>query len=353
MSTLIILLVTLILLGLSALFSGLTLGLLSLSVEEVRRKAKLGDPEAELIYPIRARGHELLVTLVVGNVLVNAALTLMLRELLPSGGAWAGVFALFVATVLITYFGEILPQAYLKRNGLKVGAALAPYIEFCMRLTSPISKPLVRTIDKAVGKEMATLYSNEELLHILEEHIASTDGKVEADELRIVRSALAFGDMMVEDVMTPRSVMTTVNEDEVITTGLLAKLQKSGHSRIPVYDEEQSNIVGMIYMYDLIGKQKPGLTAKQAASREAYFVNDQQHLDHVLNAFIKTRNHLFIVVNSFGEVVGLITIEDILEEIIGREIMDEFDKYEDMREVAQLHAKERKSTHNIVTKGKG
>ncbi len=347
MDTIFTLLLAILLLGFSAMFSGLTLGLLSLNIFELRRKCELGNAAAKLVYPIRARGNELLVTLIVGNVLVNVALTVVIDNLIPGDTFWAGLVTVVVATALITFFGEILPQAFLKKHGLSVGAKFAPYINFVMEIMRPISGPLGRILDKAIGGETPDIFSADELVMILEEHERSEDSEIEADEMVIVRNALRFGDKLVKDVMTPRSVIKALPSDQTFTTGVLKDLTESGHSRFPVYDDNVNNVTGILYLRDLISKHSESLTAGRAADKNVNFVNEKQLLDHVLNGFLKTKKHLFVVVNEFGETVGLITIEDILEEIIGREIVDEFDKFDDLREVARLKAKKRPK-RNII-----
>ena len=341
MGTIFTLLIALILLGFSAMFSGLTLGLLSLNIFELRRKCELGNTEAKLVYPIRARGNELLVTLIVGNVLVNAALTVTLEALFPGSSPWSAILTVLTATVLITFFGEILPQAFFKKHGLSIGARFSPYINFVMEVMRPVSRPLGKLLDKTVGVETPEVFSQDELVMILEEHERSEDSEIEADEMEIVRNALKFGDKLVRDVMTPASVVKAISHDEKFTMGVLQDLTKSGHSRFPVYDGDLDNVVGILFLRDLIANHNENLTAGKAADRDVTFVNEKQLLDHVLNGFLKTKKHLFIAVNEYGETVGLITIEDILEEIIGKEIVDEFDQYDDLREVARLKAKKR------------
>jgi metal transporter CNNM len=330
-----------ILLALSATFSGLTIGLLSLNIFELKRKSELNDASAKLVYPIRARGNELLVTLIIGNVLVNTGIAILMDGLIPGGTAASGLITVIFATALITMFGEILPQAFFKKHGLSIGARFAPYISFVMNFMRPVSRPLGRLIDKTVGLETPDIYSTDELMMILEEHEASKDSVIEADEMMIVKNALSFGDKLVGDVMTPKSVVKAISADQVFTLGVLKDLQESGHSRFPVYEGDISNVTGILYLRDLISKHGESLTAGQAADRNVNFVNEKQMLDHVLNGFLKTKKHLFIVINEFAETVGLITIEDILEEIIGREIVDEFDKFDDLREVARLRAQKK------------
>ena len=352
MSNILFLALSLVLLGLSALFSGLTLGLLSLSVFELKRKADLGSTEAKLVYPIRSKGNELLVALLVGNVVVNAALTIALDSFLPGDTVLSAVVAVVLATALITFFGEILPQAFLKKNGLTFGARLSPYIMIYLKLMTPISRTIGRMLDKTVGTDTPDIYSTDELVKILEEHEQSEDSDIEADEIAIVRNAMNFGDKLVHDVMTPKSVVTAIDKDETVSAVVLKELHESGHSRFPVYDETIDNIVGLLYLRDLVDTKKHSKTVKEAMSKDVYFVNDSQALDHALNAFIRTKTHLFIVVNEFKEVTGIITIEDIIEEIMGREIIDEFDRYDDMREVAALHATKTKRASRIVGPGR-
>lgn len=319
---------------LSAAFSGLTLGLLSLNVFELKRKAELGDKEAARVYPIRKRGNELLVALIIGNVFVNSALTVMLNSFL------AGAIAVVISTVLITVFGEILPQALLKKHGLAFSARFAFYIDKWLLIVKPLSILPTKLLDRTVGGEQPTIYSNNEIVKIIEEHEESKDSDIEEDELRIVANALNFGDKLIEDVMTPKSVVMTVKSSDVIGPILLEELHESGNSRFPVLDKGGQDIIGLLYIRNLIqiGSSKK-TKVRDVMEDKVYFVNEKEKLDHALNAFIRTKNHLFVVVNEFSEMVGVITIEDIIEEIIGQEIVDEFDKYGDMRAVAKIRGK--------------
>ena len=241
MGVIFMLLGAVLLLAMSAMFSGLTLGLLSLNLYELKRKTELGNAEAELVYPIRARGNELLVTLIVGNVLVNAALTVLLDSLLPGGSFVSGTITVVLATVLITIFGEILPQAALKKHGLTFAARTSPYITFMLDCMRPISQPLGRFLDRTIGREVPTVYSTAELVKILEEHEEAKDSDVEADEVAIVKRALSFGDMKVSEIMTPRSMIAAVEAEETFTIETLARLQETGHSRFPVYEKDMNS----------------------------------------------------------------------------------------------------------------
>lgn len=333
MGTIILALAVLILLALSALLAGLTLGLLSLSHHELKRKAQLGIADAIKVYPIRVRGHELLITLMLSNVLVNSTITVLLNSFLY------GVVAVILSALLITVFAEILPQAYLKKHGLQFGARLSPFITKLMLVFHPIAGPLARILDRIVGEERPPIYSRAELLKILEEHRMSPYSDIEEDEVKIIEHALSYGDKLIRDIMTPRQVVKLVAAKEVIGPALMNELHASGYSRFPVYQDTADHIVGTLYLRDLVSARNTG-TVGDVMSQAVFYVHDEQLLDHALQAFLKTKHHLFIVVNSFEEFVGIVTVEDVLEQIIGKKIMDEFDQFDDMRAVAALKAKE-------------
>jgi metal transporter CNNM len=325
---------TLLLLGFSALFSGLSLGLLSLSPQELKRKMELGSREAALIYPLRERGNQLLVTLLIGNVLVNSMFSIYL------GKRTAGLIAVIASTVLITIFGEIIPQAVFSRHALRLGSKVAPLVDKFMLILSPIAYPLSLMLDRTLGAELPPIFSKDELIKIVEEHSRSSDSDVEEDELRIVENALNFGDKLIEEVMTPRSVIEAIDQDEVISPVILDELHKTGFNRFPVYEGSIDKVVGTSILARPRAGKRQDHRQRRPWRAKAYFVNEKEKLDDVLNAFFKTKHHMFVVVNEFSEVVGLITIEDVIEEILGKQIVDEFDQYEDMRVVAKKQAQE-------------
>lgn len=320
--------VSLILILLSALFSGMNLGLMSLDPYELERKINLGDKNAAKIYPLRKRGNLLLVTLLLANVATISALSLFLDSV--AHGLLAGI----ITTLLVTIFGEIIPQAVFSRHALALGARLAWMIRLFVIVLWPICAPMAWALDKALGDELPTIYSKKELMHIVEELSHSKHSDVDDDEERIVRGALTFGDKRVRDIMTPRSVMVGIEKNTKLNTKTMKSLRASGHSRFPVYDDDIDKMIGMLYWHDLVGVTTSSKTAGELCDKKTFFLNDQDKLDDALNAFLKTKRHLFVVVNEFQEVQGVVSIEDVLEEIIDEEIVDEFDRYEDMREVA-------------------
>jgi len=317
--------ISIILVLMSAMFSGLTLGFFSLNVDDLKRKVELKDKEATKVYSVRKNGNLLLCTLLVGNVAVNTTLAIFL------GSIASGVIAGLVATGLIVVFGEIIPQAAFSRYALQLGSKLVWIVKFFRFILFPICWPIAKILDKVLGEEMPTVYSKKELMHIITEHEGMKDSAVDADEERIVKGALSFSQKKVEDIMTPRTQVIMLKFDSKLDKITLNKIRESGHSRIPVYGETQDDILGIFYVKDAVGRNWEKIEVINKTRKNAIFVDEKKLLDDLLNSFCKTRQHLYVVLNEFNEFVGIVTVEDVIEEIIGEEIIDEYDKYEDLQ----------------------
>lgn len=318
----------------SALFSGLTLGLMSLSAPELARKMELGNQDARKVYAVRKNGNLLLTTLLVGNVLVNSILAVFLNSFA------SGVWAVVISTSLIVVFGEITPQAVFSRYALLLGAKTAWLVRIFMACLYPITAPIAWILDKTLGEELPTVYSKKELMKIIEEHEGSGKSTIDAEEERIVKGALSFSDKTVKNVMTPRSVIHNLDAKTIIDKKLLTMLRKAPQSRLPVYRDNPDNIVGILYLRNLIGDKFINKTVDAAMQENVVFVLEDSKLDNTLDLFLSTRQHLFMVKDEFGDIAGLITLEDVVEEILSTEIIDEVDKHPDMR----TYAKHRKRT---------
>lgn len=331
-------LVTIFLLILSGLFSGLTLGLLSLDVSELKRKTTLRTPEAKLakkVYPVRKKGNLLLSTLLLGNVAVNAALAIFL------GSVATGVVAGVVATGLIVVFGEIIPQASISRYALKVGAKTAWLVRIFIVILLPVAYPIAWALDKALGEEMPTIYSKHELMKIVEEHEKDHGSEVDADEHRIIKGALSFSDKTAKDAMTPRTVVFSLSASEVVGPKLIEKIKKNGFNRIPVYEKKIDNVVGLLYVTDLVGARSGTKVGKICERKRILKVLETDKLDDLLDLFLKARIHLAFVTDEYGGLEGVLSLEDIVEEVVGVEIVDESDRYVDMQEKAKILRKDK------------
>ncbi len=312
----------LLLLILSAMFSGLTIGYFSLAKDDLERKAEMGDKKAIYVFAVRKNGNLLLCTLLLGNVGVNVVLSIFL------GSITNGVFASVLATLLIVSFGEILPQATFSRHALNLGAKFSPLIKILIYLLYPIAWPIAWGLDQILGEELPTIYSKKELIKLIEDHEDSPKSEIDADEEKILKGALSYSDKKVKDIMTSIDAMFTLAGKEKLTKTIINKIIKSGHSRIPIYKKDINDIIGILYAKDLINEKTREKEIKNVAHKKVIFINQNEKLDKLLNKFKKKRNHLFVVINKTASVVGLVSIEDVLEEIIGDEIVDEFDKNE-------------------------
>ncbi|XP_072122874.1 metal transporter CNNM4-like [Mobula birostris] len=331
---------TMLLLALSGIFSGLNLGLMALDPMELRIVQNCGsDSErrhAKSIEPVRRQGNYLLCSLLLGNVLVNSTLTVLLDELLGSG--WVTVMT---STIGIVILGEIVPQALCSRHGLAVGAKTIVLTKFFMILTFPLSFPISKFLDLILGQEIGKVYSREKILEMLK--VTGPYNGLDKEELNMIQGALELRSKTVEDVMTPIHDCYMVNKDAILDFSTMSEIMETGYTRIPVYEQEKSNIVDILYVKDLAFVDPddcvPLKTITKFYNHSLHFVFYDTRLDTMLEEFKKGKSHLAIVqkVNSEGEgdpfyeVLGLVTLEDVIEEIIKSEILDESDLYTDNR----------------------
>lgn len=310
--------IVLLLLALSALFSGLTLGLMSLDVHALRRKMALGDDAAARIYEVRRRGNELLTALLLGNVTVNAILAIFL------GDMTTGVAAAFIATALIFVFGEIIPQAAMTRHAMRVGAVAAPFVRGLLMVTSPITYPAGKMLDWVLGEELPDVYSKHELMEIIAEHEDSEHSPLDSDEERILHGALSFSNKPVHEVMTPSEYVFAYEADQVLDRDFRKTLLETGRSRFPIYRRNKNNIVGILYAKDLL-LEPLDETAIEACDRSFLLVRPNETLDTIMSYMLKRKLHLGVVMDHDDTFLGVIALEDILEEVLQTEIRDEDD----------------------------
>jgi len=314
-----------LLVALSGLFSGLTLGLLGLDKTELERKIKLGDKKAVKVYSVRKKGNLLLCTLLLGNVAVNSAIAIFL------GGIATGLIAGMISTALIVVFGEILPQAFISRYALTVGAKTVWLVKIFIVVLFPICWPIAKSLDIMLGEEMATIWSHNELKEIIMHHRKSKDSKLDIDEEKILLGALSFSDKLVKDAMISRSHVFSLNYDDVIDKKLISKMKKAGFSRFPVYRKGVDNIKGVLFLRDLVGFSEGEVVKNYCRKKGTFKIIDTKALDNLLRIFLGKKIHMATVFNKDDEFVGVVTLEDVIEEIFGREIIDEHDKYVDVQ----------------------
>lgn len=313
----------------SALFSGLTIGLMSLDLQTLKRKVDLADKQATIVYRVRKHANWMLTTLLLGNAAVNSALSIILADLMQ------GYIAGIIATILIFIFGEVLPQAIFSRNGLKFGAKTAWLVTALMYLTYPITRLLAYGLDLVLGAEQPSLFSRPELLSLIKEHHHPTF--LDSDEVTIVSNSLTFSTKVVKDVMTPASMVQAFQVDQILTAEKIEEMKKSGISRFPVYGDNTHDLKGILYIRELVGLG-PDITVVSVLNEDILIVDPNERLDAVLAKMLGKKMHLAMVVDEFKSFRGVISSEDIIEEILGTEIVDEYDKIPNMRDRARMIA---------------
>jgi CBS domain containing-hemolysin-like protein len=309
-----------------------------MSVQELKRQARAGNEDAKRVYPVRIYGMQLWIFLwAIMGILMSSIVILMDHLFGP-----AVTLLINVPFLLIVH--AILPWSRRPKPSLRMAAIVSPYLERILRFLFPILRHFERWVGRWIQPEpMLLIQSKDELLEILH-HNADEFDNIHKDELKIAESALTFGDKLAGDHMTPLNTVHFIAEGEPLSPVVLGELHDSGHSRFPVFEGNNQHVIGTLYLKDA-AKLKTPKPAREIMRADVFYINEQATLDHALNAFLKTKHHLFMVVNEFEDVVGVLSVEDVLEQIIGQPIQDEFDQYDDLRAVAAKHAsKKRKET---------
>jgi CBS domain containing-hemolysin-like protein len=319
--------------------------LATLSPKELKRRARIaGDPKARAIYGVAAYGGSLHMLLWLKGSLAAGLLFVML-----AGRSWvlALIFILAAAWAVRVWRPASASDSWV----WSWAAFTAPMVAKAMSYLQPLFGRLQTFLPKSEAAATAGVYEKEDLQEFLISQSRHPENRIAARDLEIAASALTFGDKNVGSVMTPLRKVRVVGEDEQAGPHLMDELHSSGFSRFPVTKEGKSEttpqITGTLYLKDLVGYTGQG-KVRELMDKKVYFVNETQSLRSALDAFLKTHHHLFIVVNNFEEVVGVVTIEDVLEQIIGKEIVDEFDKYDDLRAVAAQDAEKEHSKHQAT-----
>lgn len=308
--------IIIILVLLAGTFAGLTLALFSLKLSELERKIRVGNPYAQRIYEIRKKGNLLLCTLLLGNVASYTAMTIFLESITSS------ITAGIIATALIFVLAEILPQAVFPKYALFIGAKLSGLVWVALILFYPISAPIAWILDKILGTETPVLWSKEELGEIIKYHEDVGDGIIDSDEERIILGALSFSEVKVGDIMVPKKDVFYLRSDVIIDGQTLEKIKTKGYSKIPVIDSKTQNVFGLIRAKTLLGVIPEVKTAENFVDKNMIKIGETMTLDTLLNIMIKRKTQIAVVLSPSGQFSGVVTLEDIMEEILRIEIDD-------------------------------
>lgn len=322
-----------VLLVLSAFFSGSETALTSVSRIKIRHLAKIGKKNARILRSIIENPTKMLSSLLVGNNLVNIALSVIATkvciELFPSYGETIAFFSL---SILILIFGEITPKTFAAYHAESISLRIAPVIHIIMKIIYPIVNFLTPLTTKIVtitgGKHVHSKpFVTEEEIKMLVD-AGEKDGVLQESEKEMINSIFEFGDAKTKDVMVPRTDMVAISVDTPFEK-VVKTCVTTGFSRIPVYQGNRDNIVGIVYAKDVLEvlASKKSRQSVKDIMRKPLYVPESKKLDDLLRELKKKKQHMAIVIDEYGGTAGIVTIEDLLEEIVG-EIQDEYDKEE-------------------------
>ncbi|MFM2225877.1 MAG: hypothetical protein RJA07_2079 [Bacteroidota bacterium] len=315
----------------SAMLAGSEVAFFSLTTKELTLLRKKYKQSAQQIIVILEQPRKLLATILVGNSFVNIGIVILTYAIIePYGFAeWLKFLIEIVAvTFVLVLFGEVLPKVYASQNNIRVCLLMYAPLRFLSKIVSPLSFVLIsftNIIEKKLLSKKQSEVNTDELNHAID--LALQD-KTSKQEMNILKGIAKFGTISVKQIMKARPDIVaadyTINFKE-----LLRFVNEVGYSRIPVFQEDIDSVKGILFTKDLLQHiNEPDTFNWHELIRAPFFVPEHKKIDDLLKEFKALRNHLAIVVDEYGGTVGLVTLEDIIEEIIG-DIKDEFDEGEE------------------------
>lgn len=323
----------------SAFFSGAETALFAVNRLRMRQMREEGDARADLVLRLLENPGRMLTTLLMGNNIVNVAASVLATAFLVDqfGPQRGTLYTIVLMTVLILVVGEVTPKTFAAKYADAVALAVARPIHWLsvtfhplVRVLSVISAAIVRPLGGRVNRA-SPLVTEEEIRLLVK--MGEEEGVLEEDERQMIHSIFEFGDTVAREIMVPRIDIVGVEETAPLEE-ILRVVIAEGHSRLPVYHESLDHVVGIVVVKDLLSHLKAGRLTVPAKEimRPAFFVPEGKRLDELFREMRRKRIHMAIVVDEYGGTAGLVTIEDLLEEIVGP-ILDEYDVEEKLVEV--------------------
>ena len=319
----------------SALVSGTEVAFFSLSQTDLNELSNNGKEE-NIVVTLLEKPRKLLATILITNNFINILIVLLfasLAETLFSDFNYQLNLYLFtipirflleivLVTFLILLFGEVLPKVYASRNALTFSKKMSKFIHIINIILTPFSLPLI-TLTKWIEKKLGSKNSNFSVETLSQALELTSEGATTKDEQKILEGIVNFGNTETVQIMKPRIDIFAISDKETYEA-VLNKILQNGYSRNPVYKDNIDNIIGVLYAKDLLTHLDKTIFKWQDLLREPFFVPENKKLDDLLGDFREKKNHLAIVVDEYGGTSGLVTLEDVIEEIVG-DINDEFD----------------------------
>jgi len=319
----------------SALVSGTEVAFFSLSQTDINALSNNGK-EKNIVVTLLEKPRKLLATILITNNFINILIVLLfaaLAETLFADFSYELPLYFFtiplrflieivLVTFLILLFGEVLPKVYASRNALRFSKKMAKFIQAINFLLTPFSLPLI-SLTKWIEKKLGSRNSNFSVATLSQALELTSEGATTKDEQKILEGIVNFGNTETVQIMKPRIDVFALSDKETYEV-VLDKILKNGYSRNPVYKENIDNIIGVLYAKDLLAHLDKTTFKWQDLIRAPFFVPENKKLDDLLDDFRAKKNHIAIVVDEYGGTSGLVTLEDVIEEIVG-DINDEFD----------------------------
>ena len=319
-----------VLLFFSGILSASESAFFSLSQFQIDNIKRSDNQKSRIIVLLLDNPKRLLATILISNIFINVALVLTASFLMFSFFGITTysmaviILEIVVISILILLLGEIFPKIYATRHNMRVACLVSRTLLFIQQIFFPLSSLLINStgiIDRRITHKGHNI-TMDELSEALE--LTDTQGESPDEERKILKGILKFGDIAVREIMRPRVDVTAVDDSETFTE-LLEVIDESGYSRIPIYHENLDNVTGILYIKDLIPHIRQNADfIWQPLQRTAFFVPENKRINDLLQEFQTKKIHMAIVVDEYGGTSGIVTLEDILEEIVG-EINDEFD----------------------------
>lgn len=326
------LLIVVVLLIFSALISGSEVALFSLNQSDFPEEREDFTSRQEILYRLLENPQRLLATVLVANTFVNIAIVLLFDSLgdqllADMDAEFLGIqLSFLIKVVVVTFFlllfGEILPKIYATRNNIHFANAMAVPLKVLDRLLSILSVPMT-SMSQGIQRKLGRANTGLSVDHLSQALDLADEKDTTQEEQEILQSIVSFGNTDTRQVMQPRTDIFALDKQNTYQE-ILPQIVEQGYSRIPVYEESLDNVEGILYVKDLLPYLEEEEFAWQKLLREPYFVPENKKLDDLLSDFKSRKIHLAIVVDEYGGTSGLITMEDIIEEIVG-EISDEYD----------------------------
>lgn len=332
LGAIIALIIAVVLLFASACISASEVAFFSLSPRDLGRLDEEENPRDGIVRQLLEKQEQLMAAILTGNNFVNVSITMLFTyffaQVMPvsQNPAW---LIFLIETVLLTFllllFGEILPKVYAQHHALQFSRTMSPVLKLMVKVFYPLIMVLVKSMG-GLNRKLADKMSEDVTMDDLSDALKVTT-QVRNDEKKMLEGIIEFGDKAVKDAMTTRSEMVTLDVNTPFSKVLTLVVDQK-YSRMPVVEGTEDHIKGILYIKDLL----PYLNRDdrfdwQSLVREPYYVPENKPIDDLLDDFRSKRLHMAIVVDEFGGTSGLITMEDVLEEIVG-EIHDEYDEDE-------------------------